>query len=135
MSRALADVILSDAPPDYLALYPVLLLVGDHDFARADLSQRLLAALRGRGSCDELLLHQHHHRRWGRGDVDAMGPAAWAALAATGKASVSHVPGTSPPRVPAIGAARLRAIGRGYLPVVVANVTLASGEAVDILWQ
>jgi hypothetical protein len=29
----IADVILSDADSDFLALYPVLLLVGEHDFS------------------------------------------------------------------------------------------------------
>ena len=116
----IADVVLSDANATVLGWYPAVLLVGDQDWSGGSLAARLLEALRG--GTEELLLQQHH--------VKAMAHADWQALRATGKARVlAAPPGT------AITVADLRGVGRRHLPVVVANATLRSGKAVDLLWQ
>ena len=115
----IADVVLSDANATVLGWYGAVLLVGDQDWS-GSLAARLLEALRG--GTEELLLQQHH--------VEAMRHADWQALRGTGKARVlAAPPGT------AITVADLRAVGRRHLPVVVANATLRSGKAVDLLWQ
>ena len=125
----IADVILSDADPSFLSLYPEILLVGDQNFsASSGLVPRLLSALARNSS---MLMLQPHH-------VDAMGAASWAALNATQRVRVlrpAAVPGFHPPGVPAISDAQLREIGRRHLPVVVVNATLPPSRSVSILWQ
>ena len=128
---------LSDSDADYLALYPVLLLVGEQNFtATGDqgetLAARLLAALKTK-TCTELLLQQYH--------VDSMAAADWAALKGTGKTRViapSPLDGFArdgvAPAVPAIDGDDLTAIGAKHLPVVVSNATVA-GVPKAILWQ
>ena len=74
------------AGPGTLGLYPVLLLVGDHDFNRSDdrgtngstLAERLVAAATAPGSLVREVVLQRFH-------VNAMGGVAWAVLRATGK--------------------------------------------------
>ena len=129
----IADIMLSDSSPDYLALYPVLLLVGEQDFnATGDggttLAARLLAALKTE-TCTELLLQQYH--------VDSMPGQDWASLNATGKARVvAPSPGTGSKQVPAISDGDLSAIGAKHLPVVVANITFGEQTPTPaILWQ
>eukprot|EP01052_Picozoa_sp_SAG31_P034168 SAG31_NODE_3954_length_3721_cov_2.949475_3_plen_156_part_00 len=126
----IADIMLSDSEAEYLALYPVLLLVGDHDFSTSGsakgggLAARLLEALRA-PTCKELLLHQYH--------VDGMTTAEWDALNATGKARVISPPaalasdsgyGDTVQTIPAISDDDLNAIGRKHLPVFVVNSTV-----------
>jgi hypothetical protein len=118
----IADIVLSDANGTHLGLYPALLLVGDQDWSNGRLAARLLEALQVGGS-EELLLLQHH--------VNAMPPADWAALRATGKVQT-----LAPPAGTAITVEDLRAVAHRHLPVVVVNATLrGSGATVDILWQ
>ena len=134
----IADIMLSDASPEYLALYPVLLLVGEQDFnatgdgGGATLAARLLAALKTE-SCTELLLQQYH--------VQSMVPADWAALNGTGKVRVvAPGPANGSKQVPAISDSDLSAIGAKHLPVVVASVRCQcpqkdTKQMPAILWQ
>jgi hypothetical protein len=124
----LADVMLSDSASDYLALYPVLLLVGDQDFGDGrQLGARLLAAMQA-NTTRELIVQPYHLASAGK-DMAAK-------LQSTGKLTVvSPPPLSSSGRIPAIAPAQLGAIARTHLPVVVTNASLASGESVHILWQ
>ena len=72
-------MILSDADAGYLSLYPVILLVGEHNFSAANgLTSRLLSALKS--TTEELVLQQYH--------VDTMPSSAWEKIKATGKARI-----------------------------------------------
>lgn len=120
-----ADVMLSDSPADYLALYPVLLLVGDQHFGDG-LAERLLSALRA--GAHELVVQPFHLTRMGQGMVRQ--------LNGTGKLTVvSPPPLRSTGRTPAIAPADLDGIARKHLPAVVANATLLSGEPARIVCQ
>ena len=123
----IADMMLSDSAPAVLALYPVLILVGDHVFGKTDLAQRLISWTQTNTS-DELVVQQFH--------LDQAGASVAAQLNGTGKLSVvspDALPSTG--RTPAISEAHLDAIGRRHLPVVLERATLSSGKAVEILWQ
>ena len=160
----LADVMLSDAASDYLALYPVLLLVGDQSFGDAGgLGARLLAAMQA-NTTRELVVQPFH--------MASMSKDMAAKLQSTGKLTVRKrifcaiykskrsfcqdrlgtnmgkvlkkdtflqvidpPPLSSTGRKPAIAPAQLDAIAHAHLPAVVANATLASGDSVHILWQ
>jgi len=132
------DVALSDSEADYLALYPVVLLVGDHDFAHASgLAARLLAALQPPTLVKELLFQQFH--------LDAMSSAMGAAfvkrLNATGKLKIiaPTAAGAQPAASIAVDSAELRRIGREHLPVVVSATAIPQAAAQkappNVLWQ
>ena len=116
---------LSDAASDYLALYSVLLLVGDQQFGDG-LAARLLAAL-GTATTKELIVQPYHLERMGDGMAQKLNQ--------TGKLTVVTPAPLPCGRTPAIAPAHLDAIGQRYLPTTVQSATLASGQAVDILYQ
>ena len=86
------DVILSNAGPDVLAAYPVLLLVGDHEFD-AQFITRLFDALR---ASTRLLVHERHEKQLGddfkrlqgTGQVDVLEP--WKNSATNRPAALSN---------------------------------------------
>jgi hypothetical protein len=138
------DVALSDSEPDYLSLYPVILLVGEHNFSAASgLPTRLLAALRSSAPgqskriTQELMCQQYH--------VDAiaaeMGSEFVRQLNSTGKLRViaPQAVGTQPAASIAVDDAELQRIGRDYLPVVVSATTIRQAASLQapasVLWQ
>ena len=73
----IADIILSDAAPEYLALYPVLVLVGDQRLGD-HLGARLLAAMQT-NTTQEVIVQPYHLEQLGK---DTAGKAAACCLAA-----------------------------------------------------
>lgn len=101
------DVLLSSAPPEVLSAYSAILLVGDHEFEPGFLSELEKSLRRGR----RVLMTARHRSALGS-EYDR--------LARQGTVEVVETwthPATGRPA--AIPHARLEALGREYLPVVV----------------